>query len=173
MRGGRCAAALLLAAGLAGCQQPQIQDLRQFVAATKAASPGKKLDPLPEIKPYQPIYYTAQGYKDPFQPSAFVKPEPVAVDTGVRPDLDRPREELEKYALGSLKMVGTVERNGLWALIKAPDGIIHRVQVGNHLGADYGEITAITDQGIQLVEIIPNPAGSGWIERENVLALTE
>ena len=112
--------ALLLMLGvLAGCMSRDMSDVHNFVAETKRTTPIKKPDPPPEIKPYQPFPYTAEGLKDPFTVSPFaqeeelVMPEDMAMEaskgySGVRPDPNRMREELEKYALGSLRMVGTV-----------------------------------------------------------------
>lgn len=158
---------------LTGCGESDFQDLKDFVATTKASSPGKKLDPLPKVETYHPFIYSTQGLRDPFTLSEFAKQaKPPEMDTGIRPDSDRSREPLEKYALGSLVMVGTLEREGLWALVKAPDGIIHRVRVGNHLGTDYGKITAITKRRIEIKEIISN-MGSSWVERDNFLSLAE
>jgi type IV pilus assembly protein PilP len=168
---------------LGGCGEPDIQDLRQFVAATKAASPGKKPEPLPEIEPYRPFEYTAQGEKDPFALSDFAKKPDldippdivVKIEGGVYPNPNRPREELEKYALGSLRMVGTFtndQMDVLWALIEAPDGIIHRVRTGNFIGSDYGKILNISEQKIDLREIIADD-DVGWKEREAFLSLAE
>jgi type IV pilus assembly protein PilP len=167
---------------LGGCGEPDIQDLQQFVAATKAASPGKKPEPLPEIEPYRPFEYTAQGEKDPFALSAFAKkPDPydpiqlATIKGTVHPNPNRPREELERYALGSLRMVGTFTNDQmgvLWALIEAPDGIIHRVQTGNFIGSDYGKILNISEQKIDLREIIADD-DVGWKEREAFLSLAE
>ena len=164
---------------LAGCGQADIQDLQKFVADQKAAAPGMKLEPPPVIEPYQPFAYNAQGLKDPFIPSTFAQQQqtfveqPEVIDTGVRPDPNRIREELEKYTLPSLKMVGVIRKQdgNLWALIKAPDGIVYRVQKGNYMGIDHGKITAITEQRIELTEIIAE--GNHWIERDAFLALTE
>ena len=162
-----------------GCAEQTMDDLRQYVAATKAAAPGRPLEPLPEVEEYVPFTYTAQGEKDPFAPSEFVqKPEAAelaAIDSGIRPDPSRPREELEKFALGSLKMVGTYRNaidDGIWALIKAPDGVVHRVQTGNYMGSDHGQIIGISDQRIDLNEIISD-GSSGWKERESHLSLSE
>lgn len=168
-------AAPLLALLLTGCLDTGagMQDLRDYIATVKTTAPGKKLDPLPTVEPYRPYRYSAQGLKDPFALAAFVQPvEPELPDNGIRPDPERPREELERYALGSLKMVGTVQRDGLWALIKAPDGIIHRITVGNYLGNDYGRVTAISERRIDLVEIVSED-GQRWDERDNFLSLTE
>jgi len=161
---------------IAGCTEPNTQDLRQFVADTKANTRGEEIEPLPEIEPYQPATYTAQGLKDPFELAEFavVEPpieEPEVFDYGLRPDPNRPREELEKHSLGSLKMVGTIQRDGLWALIRDPDGVVHRVREDNYLGSNHGRIVAVTEQRIELIEIIPE--GSGWVERDNFLSLTD
>ena len=169
----------LAVALLSGCADPDLEDLHQFIAANKASSPGKKLDPLPEIEPYHPFQYTAQGLKDPFALSEFVQDAEAAelarIETGIRPNPERPREELEKYSLGSLQMVGTftnTQMTELWALIKAPDGIVHRVRPGNHLGNDHGRILNITDQRIDLLEIVPDN-DRGWQERNSFLSLSE
>lgn len=163
----------LTAVLLTGCAEPNVQDLREFIATNKAAFPGKKLDPLPPVEPYQPFSYSAQGLKDPFTLSEFAKQaKPPEVDNGISPDPDRPREPLEKYALGSLVMVGNIQKDRLWGLIKDPDGIIHRVSVGNYLGTDYGRITTITEQRIEIKEIISS-GEAGWLERDNFLSLTK
>lgn len=163
----------------AGCSDPEIADLQQFVETTKASTPGLKLDPLPEVTPYRPFTYAAQGLKDPFIVSDFARQETVLVEqpevisSGIRPDPDRIREELEKYSLGSLKMVGTLLKDqNLWALIKAPDGIVHRVRKGNYLGTDHGKIIDITDQRLELTEIVAD-GPSQWTERNAFLSLSE
>lgn len=167
---------------LGGCMQQDMEDLRQYVAATKASARGKPLDPLPTVEPYVPFEYTAEGEKDPFALSEFVKEaeaaQLAAIDNGIRPDPDRPREELEKYTLGSLQMVGTYrsiaqEDSELWALIRAPDGIIHRIRKGNYMGTNHGRIENITDQRIDLREIVPNTQNGGWEERNAFLSLAE
>ncbi len=180
-------AMLLLMIGVcAGCADRDMSDVHNFVAETKRTTPIKKPDPPPEIKPYQPFPYTAEGLKDPFTVSPFAReeelimPEDVAMEaskgySGVRPDPNRVREELEKYALASLRMVGTVSTGNsgdLWALISAPDGVVHRVRKGNYLGNNHGKITNISEQRIDLKEIVPDGPGR-WQERESFLSLTQ
>ena len=171
----RIPVALLSALLLCGCEPADnTADLRDFVALTKASSPGRALDPLPQPQPYQPVAYSAQDLKSPFAIASMLKAQaaPPRVDNGIRPDLDRPREELEKYSLGSLKMVGTLERDGRLALIRVPDGTVQTVQVGNFIGTDYGKILQISDNRIELLEIVPDNNG-GWVERRNALTLAE
>jgi type IV pilus assembly protein PilP len=174
---------LLVTFLLAGCGDPELEDLQEYVADAKDSSMGKKLEPPPEIDPYRPFTYTAQGLKDPFVVSRFAQPQTFpeedlssveTIDSGIRPDPNRPREELEKYSLGSLQMMGTFSnaQGELWALVKAPDGLIYRVQEGNYLGSDHGQVVNITEQRIDLTEIIPD-GEAGWRYRDAFLSLAE
>ena len=82
-------------------------------------------------------------------------------------------QALEGFPLDSLKFVGTIEKDGTtWGLITAPDKAIYRVQVGNHMGRNYGEIMSLNESTILLKEVIPNGSG-GWVEREASLALSQ
>lgn len=164
-----------------GCLENDMTDLRRFVTDTKESVVGKPLGPLPTVDPYNPFYYEAEGLKDPFSISFFVldalnrQTEQVVVDSGIRPP-DRPKEELEKYALGALDMVGTYQDfsgEDLWALIKAPDGIVHRVRKGNYLGLNFGEIYNITEDKIEILEIVSDPQAGGWKERDSTLSLAQ
>lgn len=173
-----------LIVALAGCAQQDLTDLQRFVEQTKRETPVKKPDPPPEIKPYTPFSYTAQGVKDPFLVAPFAQEEELEMTqeamtkgsyTGVRPDPNRVREELEKYSLGSLKMMGTFRMGGgrdLWALVLAPDGVVHRVQKNNFLGTNHGKILNVTEQRVDLKEIVPDGPGR-WQERDAFLSLTQ
>lgn len=167
---------------LVGCTERDKRDLENYVNRIKAESPGKPLEPLPEVERYVPFEYRAQNLKDPFSVAEWVKAAEIrqleeVMDTGIAPDPDRPREELEKYQLGALKMVGTfrnTEANDtLWALVRAPDGIVHRVREGNFMGTNHGQIANITDQRIDLNEIVRDEATSGWRERDNQMTLAD
>ena len=103
--------------------------------------------------------------------AALQEPEEVRVETGIRPDTLRPREELENFELDSLRMVGTVRQEGVvWALLNAKDGTIHRVRVGNYLGKNYGKIVNILDNQIELVEIFADSSGA-WRERKAAVGM--
>lgn len=167
---------------LLGCLEADTRDLQQFVDTTKREAPAQKLPPLPTLEPYKPFYYTAEGLKDPFELSKFVsdaldRQAPVTErdDNGVRPP-EHIREELEKYALGALEMVGTfrdLDTEGLWALVKAPDGIVHRVKPGNYVGENFGEILGITEGRIDILEIVRDGDTGGWKERDTFLSLPQ
>ena len=167
--------ALLLAAPLflAACSGEQHGDLRAYVDKVKARE-GKPIKPLPEVKPYETFVYIDEDRRDPFSQYIEEVRGTEAGDSGIRPDMDRKREALEDFPLDSLKYVGTLEKKGIvWALVSAPDNTVYRVQVGNHMGANYGEILEITETEIKLKEIIPNGATGGWVDRIASLSLSE
>jgi type IV pilus assembly protein PilP len=161
--------------GLVGCSNDDMSDLTQYIQAVKAKPKGT-IQPLPEIKIVEPFIFNPEGLRDPFQPVEIVSDDEVgdvAVGAGMRPDTSRRKEELEAYSLDTLRMVGTLTMdNGLWALIKASDGTIHRVKKGNHLGRNHGEIIRILDNRIELMEIVSDKPGI-WHEQQASLALAE
>ena len=80
---------------------------------------------------------------------------------------------MEQFELDSLRMVGVLESGDeLWGIIRDPDGTVHRVQVGNYMGANYGKILDIQEGQIDLREIITDAPGS-FVERSVTLALSE
>jgi len=163
-------AALLLGAVLilGGCTKG-MSDLRSWVAQEKGKK-GAPIPPLPVIKTFETFKYDDQDRRDPFSPSA-VEMEPVASTSGPRPDADRPKQPLELFALDSLKMVGTVgQGGGMEVLVKDPGGVIHRVHVNEYMGQNYGHVTAISEDHIELVELVSNGNG-GWMERSASIAL--
>ena len=167
--------ALLAGLLLSGCQDQTMTDLEGYVAEV-LARPGGEVEPLPEIKPYEVYTYQSVGKTDPFSSFDVEPPEEKrqqVSNNGITPDFNRIREELENATLDSLRMVGTLEQEAQrWAIVRSPDGVIHRVQVGNYLGKNHGRIQSIDEDGIALVEIIPDGQG-GWQEREASLALVE
>ena len=157
---------------LAGCSSDGLDDLREFVK-TAHADRKPKIEPLPEIKPYEAFSYAAADLTNPFSP-ANLKPQAVqGVAGGPRPDMNRRKEPLEDYPLDGLKMVGTLSRGKQsWGIIQTADGAVYRVQKGNFLGQNFGRITRVTDEKIDLVELIQGALGE-WVEREANLAIQE
>ncbi|MBE1158938.1 pilus assembly protein PilP [Dyella acidiphila] len=162
-------AKLFLLAGtalmLAGCTRG-MSDLRDWVAQEKAKR-GAPIPPLPVIKTFETFTYTDQDKRDPFSPS----PDELNQNNGPRPDEGRARQPLEAYSLDSLRMVGTIGMGAnIQALIKDPGGVIHRVQKNEYMGQNYGHITAISSDRVDLVELVSNGNG-GWMERPASIAL--
>jgi type IV pilus assembly protein PilP len=68
-------------------------------------------------------------------------------------------------------MVGTFSKESSeWALIRDPDGVVHRVSVGNYMGKSHGKVGLIDQDEVQLSEFISDGSG-GWIVREAAMAL--
>lgn len=156
---------------LGGCGGDGMDDLRDFVKNAHADR-KPKIEPLPEIKPYEAFAYAAAELPDPFSP-ANLRPQSAGKASGPRPDMNRRKEPLEDFPLDALKMVGTLSKGKLsWGIIQAPDGTVHRVQRGNFIGQNFGKITRVSDDKIDLVEMHQGPLG-GWVEREAVLAIQE
>jgi type IV pilus assembly protein PilP len=159
-------AAALLAGLVSGCSGRD-GDLDRFIEATKK-EPGGRVEPLPEVKPYEAYVYTDQQLRSPFVPGGSG-----SLGAGLRPDSKRNREFLEQFSLDTLKMVGTLNLGGnRYGLVSTKDGRVHRVVVGEHIGTNDGKITDITASKIALVEIIPDGLG-GYIERPAALGLNE
>lgn len=169
----RIAILLIMAAALSACGSKDMTDLREWVASVKKRQKGA-VEPLPEIKTVEPFVFKPEDLRDPFiQNERTEQQEETKGDNGIHPDTARAKEELESYELDSLRMVGTIYQNNvLWGLVKAVDGTIHRVRVGNYMGRNFGKIIRIKEGEIELLEIIPDSPG-GWRERKQSLALTE
>lgn len=169
------AVTLVAAAGLllSGCSR-DTDDLEAYIEEVRAR-PARQLDPVPEPEPARSHRYPEMDIRDPFAELSFAEPEPDQAEAsdGPSPDPDRPREPLEEFPLDSLKMAGILERDGQrWALIRDPDGTIHRVQEGNYLGQNHGEILTITEQRVEILELVRGQDG-GWREREASLTTRE
>ncbi len=148
-----------------------MDDLDKYINEIKAR-PGGRIEPLPEITPYEVFTYVAdaQGLRSPFVPDT---PQASGSSGGARPDRDRSREYLESFPLDSLGMVGTLDIGGtLFGLVRTSDGLIHRVVPGNYLGQNDGRITEISESQIALVEIISDGIG-GYIERDAAVGLAD
>jgi len=161
---------VLSVCGLAACGG-DMDDLDQYINETKA-KPGGRIDPLPEITPYEVFTYVAdaEGLRSPFVPDT---PQAAGVVGGTRPDPDRSREYLEGFPLDTLGMVGTLNLGGtMYALLQTADGLIHRVIPGNYIGQNDGRITDISESEIVVVEIISDGIG-GYIERDAAVSLSD
>ena len=163
--------ALALGAGilLAGCGGESHQDLRAWMADQGKGARGR-VDPLPQIKPYEPFAYNAFDLPDPFKPR---KIEPTKGGSKLAPDLTRRREPLEAYPLESLNMVGTLAKGKLtYALVRTPDRDVYQVSAGNYLGQNFGVILGVTESEIRMKELVQD-GGGDWTERTGTLQLIQ
>ena len=164
----RTIAAVAVLATAAGCSD-DTDELRAKIAEIKAR-PGGRIDPLPEVKPYETFAYPASDERSPFEPGM---PASATGPNAIRPDSSRPREFLEQFSLDTLRMVGTLKLQGrIYGLVQTKDGLVHRVLPGSHLGQSDGRITAIDEGKISLIEIVPDGMG-GFIQRPAALGLSD
>jgi type IV pilus assembly protein PilP len=161
--------AAVAAFALAGCGGESHQDLRAWMADQGKGVKGK-LDPLPQMRPYEPFAYNAFDLPDPFKPR---KIEPSKSASKLAPDLVRRKEPLEAYPLESLNMVGTLEKGKtMYALVRTPDRDLYQVRQGNYLGQNYGVVVGVTDGEVRLKELVQDGAGD-WTERSSTLQLIQ
>ena len=167
----RRAATICLAACLAlgACGGSGHPDLDAWMKDQGKTTKGK-LDPLPQIKPYDPFTYNAFDLPDPFKPR---KIEPTKGGSKLAPDFTRRKEPLESFPLESLLMVGTLAKNKTtYALVATPERDVFQVRAGNYLGQNYGVITEIGDSELKLKELLQDGAGD-WTERSSSLQLQQ
>jgi len=166
---------------LSGCESNDMSELHGYVDDV-LARPGGNIEPVPNIRPYEGYTYKSakEGQRDPFIPFYIdtAKDKKKQQWSGLTPEqiaeIDiRNKEELERFELDSLRMVGTLENEAQrWGLILDPEGPVHMVKPGNYLGHNVGKITNVYENRVELREIIQNTQGR-WEERIASIALSE
>jgi type IV pilus assembly protein PilP len=149
-----------------------MDDLNSYIASVNAR-PADPIPPIPPVKTYTPYEYEGLLGRDPFLQSLNEGSDDVASSsgTGPRPDFERAKQYLERYELDTLSMVGTFAKDeAYWALIRDPEGVIHRVPNGDFIGKNHGQVVAINSTEVALSELISDGAG-GWLVREASIAL--
>jgi len=160
--------AAVVTVAAAGCSS-DLDDLQARIQEVRSR-PGGRIEPLPEVQPYETFSYAATNLRSPFTQGM---PATASAPGALRPDLNRPREFLEQFSLDTLRMVGTLRMHGrMYGLIQTNDGLVHRVLPGNRLGQSDGRITAIEEGKISLTEIVTDGMG-GFVERPAAIALSE
>jgi type IV pilus assembly protein PilP len=155
----------MVVSSLSACSSKD-DELDNFISSTKK-EPGGRVEPLPELKPYESYAYESTDMRSPFMPGGSGASNAGAL----RPDSRRNREFLEQFSLDTLRMVGTLRlADRTYGLVKTKDGLVHRVLPGNYMGQADGKVTEITTSKISVVEIVPDGLG-GYMERPASLAL--
>lgn len=156
---------------LVGCGGDEASDLRQFVKESGEGLRGR-VEPIPEVKQFEPFAYNAFDLPDPFRPDKQVAD--ARGGGGPQPDMNRRKEALEAFPLETLQMVGTLEQRKVrYALIKTPDNSLYRVRPGNYVGQNFGVITVISESSVTLKEVIQDSSSGSWTERTSSLQLLE
>lgn len=154
---------------LSACSGDQGDDLDHFMASA-ANDMSKSVQPLPEVLPYSPLQYNADGIlTDPFKAK-----KAVGRASSLQPNTNRPKEALEAFPLESLKYVGSMsKKNVTYALIRTPDNAVQQIKIGNYIGPNFGLVTQINEADIAIKEIIQDDLTGDWVERNASINLQE
>lgn len=168
---------LVLVIGLAGCGPSGEDELRMWMADQRATTRAS-VTPLTEPKKFVPEPYGQDGALEPFNQVRLTQAlrrdsTQVASNAAlIAPEMARRKEPLEAFPLDSMSMVGSLNKEGSPTALLKVDNLIYQVRVGSYLGQNYGRITKITENSIQLREIAQDATGD-WIERAASLDLQE
>ena len=135
-----------------------------------------RVDPLPQVKSFEPVPYKGESMVDPFVPGRIVVAQASAGgggrSGGAQPDLNRPKEPLEAFPMESIQMVGTLSQNkDVFALVRAGANLF-RVKKGNYVGQNFGVIVGIDEGQISVKEVVQD-SGGDWVERSTSLQMQE
>ena len=154
---------------LLGCAAEEHQDLRQWMREEAKGMRGR-VTPLPEIAAFRAVAYETEVLTSPFAAGKIVTLEAAADKTA--PDRTRPQQPLEIFPIEDLKVVGVIMAGAVpYALIQTPPpNKPKHVRVGEYMGRSFGKITAITKDGVMVLETVKD-AGGAWVEQEKLLAV--
>ena len=160
---------------LTGCADPSLSQLETTLAEIRQMPSSEPA----MVIPYVPLY-PAQRYQHSEARSPFMPPE--SVQDGVpgllagsddAPDQQRAAEPLEQFSLQELQLVGTLRMGGRrLAMIATPEGEVVTVREGNYVGSNYGRITAISEQTVDIRERVYTQQ-NGWQARPATLTIDD
>lgn len=167
---------VLMAFALFGCGGAEHEELQQWMKDSSKDMRGR-IPPLPEIKPYEAAPYLVEALLDPFN-SAKIEPEKkgrrgAGKEGALQPDFEAREMRnsiMEKYPLESMHMIGFMNINKTPMAAVQVDQLVKQVKVGDYIGLDFGVITKITEQEIEIREVVEDSSGD-WSERMNTLQL--
>jgi type IV pilus assembly protein PilP len=168
-RAGALVAAALL---LAGCGDSDVKEVHDWMDQVRQQTrPAVK--PLVEPKDFIPYAYGDRQAVDPFSPNKLLNQLAKAAETSQdpnKPDLRRPRELLENYPLDTMKMVGTMQKGSVTYALLQIDRAVYQVRAGQRIGQNFGIVTRVSDDAINIREVAQDAAGE-WVERMAKLEL--
>ena len=162
-RASALAAAALL---LAGCGDSDVKEVRDWMDQVKRETrPAVK--PLSQPKDFIPYAYAERAAVDPFSQDKLLSQLAKAADATPdpnKPDLQRPREQLEGFPLDTMHMVGTMQKGGTSYALLQIDRAVYQVRAGQRIGQNFGIVTRVSDDAINIREVVQDAAGE-WVER--------
>jgi type IV pilus assembly protein PilP len=170
----RIGALALAAVLLAGCSDSDVKEVKDWMAQVKKETKVAVV-PIAEPKTFIPFAYTAREQIDPFSPNKLLAELARAAekeDSKFKPDMGRRKELLENYPLDTFVMVGVLQKAGIYYALLQIDRAVYQVRVGQRLGQNYGLVTSVTENAINIKEVVQD-AGGDWVERMSKLELQE
>lgn len=167
----------LTATALAGCGSSGDEELRQWMTDLRATT-KPSVTPLTEPKQFLPQAYSSESVVEPFNSVKLTQAlrrdsTQLASNAAlIAPEMARRKEPLEAFPLDAMSMVGSLDKKGAPTALLKVDSLLYQVRVGGYIGQNYGKITRITENSIQLREIVQDATGD-WIERAASLELQE
>ena len=129
---------------LTACNFTARESVQDFLARNGGAVRGS-VTSLPYTPEPTRVDYDAAQLRDPFIP--------IAAPAHPAHPYVRRGHTLEAYALDALRMVGTVRLgNAIFALVRAPDGVVYQVKPGDGVGQDFGVVLEVADDRLTIVE---------------------
>lgn len=168
---------VLVSLFLSGCGPADDDELRLWMSELRATT-KPQVTPLTEPKQFFPQAYAVESGIEPFNPiklTQALKRESTQSASNaalIAPEMARRKEPLEAYPLDVMAMVGSLDKKGAPTALLTVDKLLYQVRVGNYIGQNYGKIIKITENSIQLREIVQDATGD-WIERIASLDLQE
>ena len=169
--------AMATVAFLTGCAPAGEDELRDWMAQERAQA-KPRITPLTEPTQFQPQSYSEESGMEPFNPlklTQALRRDSAQIASNVAliaPEMARRKEPLEAFPLDTMAMVGSLNKVGKPTALLKVDSLLYQVQIGSHLGHNYGRINKITETAIELREIVQDATGD-WIERNVSLELQE
>jgi type IV pilus assembly protein PilP len=169
--------AISLALLLTACGSSSQEELQQWMSQQRAET-KPRVQPIPEPKKFTPQAYTQEASTDPFSNQKLTQAlkressQSTSNAALVAPELARRKEPLESFPLDSMKMVGSMVKEGKPVALVRVDNLLYQVKPGNYLGQNFGKIVKVGETEVVLREIVQDAAGE-WIERTATLQLQE
>lgn len=169
--------ALLVSILVVGCGSTGDDELRQWMSDLRATT-KPRVTPLSEPKQFLPQTYSMESGVEPFNSVKLTQAlrretnQSASNAALIAPEMARRKEPLEAYPLDVMAMVGSLDKKGVPTALLRVDKLLYQVRVGNYVGQNYGKIVKITENSIQLREIVQDATGD-WIERAAALDLQE
>lgn len=163
--------------GLLGCGSSGDDELRQWMTDLRSTTKSR-VTPLTEPKQFLPQAYSMDSGVEPFDSirltQALRKDSTQLTSNAalIAPEMARRKEPLEAYPLDAMIMVGSLDKKDVPTALLKVNNLIYPVRVGNYIGQNYGKITKISENMIQLREIVQDATGD-WVERATLLDLQE